>query len=343
MLEYADSICNTVVFESKSDQPAFAAFEPSFETSIMSNPSAYDVVIVGGGPSGLSAALALGRARRRVLLFDAGPPRNARAAHLQNFVTRDGTPPAEFRRLGREQLVRYASIEVRDARVDAITGERGSFRVFCGSDEVTARRILLCAGMIDLLPELDGFAALWGHSIFQCPYCHGWEVQERSFGVWATNVAMLDFALLLRSWSRRITALTNGEFEVPSESAERLDRADVHIDERRFARLHEADGRLSRIEFETGAPLPLEVLFARPPQKHVSVVEGLGLELDDGGYVQVHPATRETSRSGIYAAGDSITPMQGAVIAAAAGVQAAGMLNHELTIELALAGELNHA
>src|SRR5687768_1591765 len=135
----------------------------------------YDIVIVGGGPGGLSAALALGRARKRVLLCDSGPRRNAAADQIHNFVTRDGTPPHEFRRIGRQQLATYPNVETREVPVESISGTRGAFQVRLTTGTVEARRILLCTGMIDEMLPIDGFRELWGRGIFQCPYCHGWE------------------------------------------------------------------------------------------------------------------------------------------------------------------------
>jgi thioredoxin reductase len=300
----------------------------------------FDVVIVGGGPAGLSAALVLGRARRRVLLCDAGPRRNAAAEHIHGFVTRDGTEPAEFRRVARQQLEPYAGVEVRDASVVEIRGARGEFEVRLeGGGTVRSRRILLCNGMIDQPPEIDGLWPLWGRSILICPYCHGWEVQDQRFGFLAPTPEMLEFALLLRGWTRELVVLTDGRFDVPAEPAERLARAGVAIETRRIARLAAQDDRLERIEFERGEPLGLDVLFMRPPQRQVALVQSLGLSLDDNGYIAVD-ARRETSRAGIYAAGDLVTPMQSAILAAASGAQAAGMINHELTAELAITGAL---
>lgn len=300
----------------------------------------YDVVIVGGGPAGLSAALALGRARRRVLLCDAGTRRNAAAVHMHNFVTRDGITPAEFRRIGREQLEPYASVEVRDIGVREIRGTRGDFEVALSEGLVRARRILLCTGMVDEMLPIEGFRELWGTSIVQCPYCHGWEVRDRPFGVLAGVVEMLDFALLLRSWTPNVVALTNGAYPVPAEAAERLARAGVRLDERPIAKLVSKDGHLSEVAFAEGPSAQVEVLFAKPPQRQVDVVRSLGLALDPMGFVQVDPMHRETSVSGVYAGGDLVTPMQAAVMAAASGVQAAATLNHALAVELAVSGLL---
>src|SRR6187431_808916 len=222
----------------------------------------YDVVIVGGGPGGLSAALMLGRARKRVLLCDAGPRRNARAQHLQNFVTRDGSPPSEFRRIGREQLAPYGNVEAREQQVLKLSGQKGSFQLTLGDGtEVTAQRVLLCTGMLDVLPVIAGFAEHWGSSIFQCPYCHGWEVQEQRFAVLAASVEMLDFAPLLRGWTRQLVALTHGAFAVPDEARARLATAGIALDERPLARLLGEAGKLKRLEFTEGAPLEVEVLF----------------------------------------------------------------------------------
>jgi thioredoxin reductase len=301
---------------------------------------AYDVVIVGGGPAGLSAALALGRGRKRVLLCDAGPRRNATAEHLQNFVTRDGTPPPEFRRIGREQLAPYPNVEVRDVAVEEVNGVAGAFDVRLAWGAVQARRVLLCTGMLDELPEIDGYRTLWGRSIFQCPYCHGWEVQDRRMGVHATSVELLDFALLIRGWSADVVALTDGKFVVPAEVAAGLARAGVRLEQRPIARLVARDGHLAAVQFREGDELPLEVLFARPPQRHVPLVQSLGLTLDAAGYVQVDEVRRETSRAGIYAGGDLVTPIQGAILAAASAMRAAAMLNHGLTLELGAAGAL---
>jgi len=294
----------------------------------------FDAVIVGGGPAGLEAALALGRGRRRVLLCDAGPPRNAAAVEVHGFVTRDGTPPAEFRRIAREQLRPYRNVEVRDRRVEAIDGARGAFEVrLDDGSTVAARRILLATGMIDELPDLPGYAELWGRSIFQCPYCHGWEVRDQAFGFLAPSPETLGFGLLLRGWTDRVTVLTDGRFEVPDDARTSLTHGGVALDERRLARLVGVD-HLERIDFETGDPLPLDVLFTRPSQRQVPLVSALGLALDEQGYVEIDPWMNVTSVPGIYAGGALTTPLQSAILGAAGGMRAAGGLNHDLAAEL---------
>jgi thioredoxin reductase len=294
----------------------------------------YDCVIAGGGPGGLSAALTLGRARRRVLLCDFGAPRNAATVHMHNFVTRDGVTPAEFRRIAREQLATYPHVDVRDVRVEEIRGEAGAFDVRLSEGRVRARRILLCTGMIDELPEIEGLRACWGRSIFICPYCHAWEVQDRRFAYLATNVEKLGFALLLRAWTSDVVVLTDGKLVIPPDMRAQLNAGGVRVEERSIARLIHAGDQLQGIEFADGESLPREVLFVHPRQRHADLVTSLGLKLDAMNFVEID-AMRQTSRPGIYAGGDLVSGMQGAVIAAASGSQAAATLNHALVVELA--------
>ena len=298
----------------------------------------YDVIIAGGGPAGLSAALALGRARKRVLLCDAGPRRNAAAEHIHNFVTRDGTPPGEFRALGRAQLGAYPNVSVRDEPVQRITGERGAFHVQLGRAEVEARRVLLCTGLIDDLLPLPGYRELWGSAILQCPYCHGWELRELRWAYLASEPGHLaHFPFLLRGWTRHVIVLSGGALEVPEELRARFAASGIELDTRPLARLAADGGKLQRIELASGPAIACDVLFSHPPQRQVPLVHGLGLALDEHGSVQVDAMTRETSLPGVYAAGDLATRMHGAMFAAAAGTQAAAMLNHELSTELAMA------
>jgi thioredoxin reductase len=298
----------------------------------------YDIAIVGGGPAGLAAALTLGRARKRVLLLDAGPRRNAAATHVHNFVTRDGTPPQEFRRIGREQLVAYPNVEVRDTHVDEIRGERGAFEVRTAGTVVAARRILLCTGMIDEVPTIEGMRAIWGTSAILCPYCHGWEVQDRRFAYLATVPERLEFPLLLRGWSSDVSVFTGGTVAVPPEVRAKLSTAGIPIEERPIARLLTEGAQLLGIELGDGTKVARDVLFVHPPQRQVDVVRALGLALDDAGFVKTDPMMRTTSIPGIYAGGDLMMGMQSAIGAAAAGVHAAAVLNHELTVERALQG-----
>jgi thioredoxin reductase len=303
----------------------------------------YDVIIAGGGPAGLSAALALGRARKRVLVCDSGPRRNAAAEGIHNFVTRDGIPPDEFRRIARQQLGVYPNVEVRDARVDAVTGTKGSFRAALGSEIAEARRLLLCTGMLDEMLAIDGFSELWGHGIFQCPYCHGWEARDRIWGYLATAATashFLPFAIQLRGWTRDVVVFTNGAFEVPDDARLRLQAAGVRLETARVAQLVVREQRLTAVELAGGAQVRCEVLFTHPPQRQVELVRSLGVALDEHGFVQVDPMTRETSIPGVYASGDLTTRMQGAILAAAAGTQTAAALNLELTMELASNGTL---
>lgn len=304
-----------------------------------------DCVIIGGGPGGLAAALALGRARKRVLFVDAGPRRNAAATNLHNFVTRDGTPPEAFRAVGREQLATYPNVDVQDVGVTSIGGSRGAFRVELSSGTtVAARRVLLCTGMIDELLPLEGFRELWGRSIFQCPYCHGWEARDRPWGYLVLPASLphlVPFALQARGWTRELTVFTHGA-ALPAEATDPLRAASIRIETSPVARLIASDGRLGAVALADGTEVPTGALFVHPPQRQVALVRDLGLALDEHGYVQTDPMTRETSIPGIYAAGDLASRMQGAIFAAAAGTHAAAMINVELQMELVTANDRAH-
>lgn len=300
----------------------------------------HDVVIVGGGPSGLAAALTLGRACKRVLLCDSGPRRNAAATHLHNFVTRDGTPPDDFRRTARAELGAYANVEVRDVRATAITGARGDLRVDLGGDTARARRVLLATGMLDEMLPIEGFPELWGHAVFQCPYCHGWEVRDRRWGYLARDADMVSFAIKLRGWTHDLVLFTNGAFELSEALRGEVERAGIRVEPRPIARLVRSGARLDGVELAGGGIDPREILFAHPPQQHAELVRALDLALDEQGFVSADATTHETSRPGIHASGDLSSAMHGALAAAAAGSHAAAAIAGELTAERASSGAL---
>jgi thioredoxin reductase len=258
-------------------------------------------------------------------------------------VTRDGTPPDEFRQIGRQQLAAYPTVAIRDARVESISGSCGAFQVGLPSETVEARRVLLCTGMVDQMLPIDGFRALWGRAIFQCPYCHGWEIRDRRWGYLARaadSQILLPFAFQARGWTRDVVVFTNGTFDVSQETWDKLHAAGIQIETASVARLVTREHGLEAVELSNGTIVPCEVLFAHPPQRQVELVRALGVALDEDGYVRVDAMKRETSVPGIYAAGDLTTRMQGAIWAAAAGAQAAAAINVELTTELALSGAL---
>jgi thioredoxin reductase len=293
-----------------------------------------DVVIVGGGPAGLGAALALGRAAKRVALCDAGPRRNAAAEHMHGFLTRDGIPPAEFRRIAREQLRPYA-VTAMDAGVTSIEPARGGgFEVVLADGaRVSCRRVLLALGLLDDLPDVPGIRELWGHRVFGCPYCHGWEARHLPWGILADTPALVEHAVFLTGWTADVVAFTNGPVEISAELRTRLERAGVRLDARRIQRLVAGpDRRLFGVEMEDGALVPREAMVVRPPQRQTDLVRRLGLALDDQGLVRTDDGA-ETSIPGIHAAGDLAAPMQAAIFAAAAGTRAAYLMNHRMNVE----------
>ena len=287
--------------------------------------------------------LRYGRARKRVLLCDSGPRRNAAATHVHTFLTRDGTPPDEMRRIAREQLEPYATVEVRDAPVTSIGGQKGAFRVGVGHGVVDGRRVLLCTGMVDQLPDIEGLRERWGHAVFQCPYCHGFEAQDRTWGwipgdVDADHLTM--FAAKLRGWTRDVTVFLDPDRDAHAAARDTLHTMGIRTEAEPVVRLIGRDARLEAVELAGGARVPCEALFVHPPQQQVAVVRELGLALDPDGFVKVDAMRRETSLAGVYAAGDLTSRQQAAMVAAASGMAAATMINAELSVELALAGHL---
>jgi thioredoxin reductase len=287
----------------------------------------HDVVIAGGGPAGLSAALVLGRARKRVFLCDAGVPRNAAAVGVHNFVTRDGISPHDFRAAAQVDLLAYPSVETRHARVVDVTPEEGLLRVTL-DDGVTslARRVVLATGVVDVVPEIPGLREVWGTSAFQCPYCHGWEVRDRPWGVLVPGDALAAWAPLLLGWTSELVAFTNGN-ALSAEADEGLVRAGVRVATAKIARVE-----AGAVELVTGERTRCDALFAHPAQRPTPLVERLGLKLAEGGFVTVDER-KESSMPGVHVIGDASAQMQGAIFAASTGTLAGAMINHALTLE----------
>jgi thioredoxin reductase len=301
----------------------------------------FEVVIVGGGPAGLNAALLLGRARRRVLLCDAGAPRNAPVAHLHGFLSRDGLPPAELGRIGRDQLAAYPSVALRQLEVAAVSptaGGDGLVVTLADGTRERARRLLLATGVVDQLPAIDGLAGLWGRSVFNCPYCHGWEVRDQPLAVLGTDQRALQLAVHLTRWSDDVVWCSNGPLPAPLAEAARAPLAarGVRLHQAPIVRLEGDDGQLARIVLATGAPLERRAAFLHPPTRQRSALPGqLGCVLLEDGSVSVGDFG-QASVAGVFAAGDMARrptmPHPGAqvVIAAAEGAIAAIAIDQDL-------------
>jgi thioredoxin reductase len=293
-----------------------------------------DVIIIGAGAAGLSGALMLGRARRRVLVCDGGDPRNAPASHSHSFFTRDGVPPLEMLRIGREQLDAYEGVRVVKGDVSDVVAEEDRFAVTLGDgSRHRARRILLATGVRDELPPIGGLRELWGKSVVHCPYCHGWEVRGEPLALYADGEMAVEFAALLKGWSDDLAICTDGPSTISPEDRARLAANGIAIHEEPIERLEGRDGNLERIVFTGGKSIERRALFIRPPQRQRSALAArLGCEFTDAGHVKVD-ATMQTTVPGVYAAGDMAMPMQQVVMAAGAGSQAGAAINGALCRE----------
>ena len=292
----------------------------------------FDAVVVGGGPAGLSAALALGRATRRVLLAADGPGRNARASAAHNVFTRDGTPPGELVRIGLDQLRPY-DVTVRRERVSRAAAGPDGFTLTLGDEAVVrARGLVLAFGVRDILPATPGFEELWGRGVFHCPYCHGWEVAHRPLALYGRGEAALHLAQLVRGWSRDLVLFTDGPAELPDDELARIRASGIVVREERVERLIGADG-LEAVVLEGNEALPRDALFLIPKQELRSDLPlQLGCGLADDGRVEADALGR-TAVPKVFVAGDAGPNPQSVAVAAASGTVAGAALNNDLLVE----------
>jgi thioredoxin reductase len=289
----------------------------------------WDCVVVGGGAAGLSAALVLGRSRRRTLLVDEGEQSNLAAHGIGGLLGHDGRPPAELYAAGRTELAAYPTVEVRRGAVTTGISDDGSFVLeLADGSRVRTRRVLLATGMDYEAPPITGLAELWGRSAFHCPFCHGWEARDQPLAVLAQGDRAVHMALMLRGWTDDIVLLTNGEPGLEPEHIEQLSAAGVTIDEREITEFVSDSGELAAVTFTQGPPLGRRgVLVAASLHQRSSLAAQLGVDFLPPTPVVVDgievDAFQRTSVPGVFAAGDLSAAIPQVAAAIATGSMAA--------------------
>lgn len=296
----------------------------------------YDCAIIGGGPAGLNAALVLGRARRNVALIDNNKPRNAVTHASHGFITRDGVTPAEFRRIAYEEVLRYPSVEhLQTEAVEVHKIESGFFEVLDASGRrVQARKLILATGVKEIFPEIDGFYPLYGKSLFNCPYCDGWELQDQPLVVVSESPTVYHTAKILLNWSKDVVVCTHGNSSLSDEQKTHLQSKGIVVMEQPVTAFVGHNGRLEHVRFADGTELPRAGGFVTPRfVPAVSFGERLGCERTENGGLKTD-AWGRTSIPGLYAAGDASYFMPSQVVYAAAdGSRTAMGVNLDLTEE----------
>jgi thioredoxin reductase len=292
--------------------------------------SSYDVVVVGGGAAGLSAALVLSRARRNVLVLDAGHPRNAPAAHMQGFLSRDGMPPADLLAQGRDEVGSYGG-RVVTGTVEGITPcHNGGFRVlYSGGHQVTTRQVLLATGLRDELPDIPGLKDRWARDVLHCPYCHGHEVRDQPLGVIGITPDAVRYAQIVRQWSDDVVFFAPEAMLTENQRTELMARA-IGVVEGSVRRILTTDDHLRGVEMDDGRVIPRYALFVPPrfvPNNDLLVT--LGADLDENGWVRTD--TRgATSVPDLWVAGNLADPRAQVITAAGEGSAAAIAMNAAL-------------
>jgi thioredoxin reductase len=293
-----------------------------------------DVVIAGAGPAGASAALVLGRACRRVLLCDTGTPRSWASKEMHAYLSRDGVAPSRFREITRRELSRYPGISVAAVEVTQARRSGTGFIVTLGkSRKVWTRKLLIATGLFDIVPRIPGIDALFGRSVFQCPYCDGWEMRDRKVAVYGRGQRGFQMARAMTAWASDIVLLTDGVMRLSAEQRRQLERNGIPVVRKRIASLSARRGRLSFVEFRDGSRLARETLFFDTPSSAQSdLARSLGCRFARHGGV-LCGAYEATSVPGVFVAGNIIRDVQLSIVAAAEGARAAFGINRALTRE----------
>jgi thioredoxin reductase len=292
--------------------------------------TSYDVVIIGGGAAGLSAALVLGRARRRVAVVDAGAPRNAPAAHMQGYLSRDGMPPSELLATGRAEIAAYG-VELINGTVNQI--EPGFCVHLHDGRALDARRLLIATGVTDRIPDVPGVRERWGRDLLPCPYCHGWEIRDQPLAVLGSNTGSILHAQLIRQWSDDVIYFAHTQEPTPTETIE-LEARGIRIVHGEVTRLVVADDSLTGVELAGGEVIARSAVFVRPDitPHDDDLLATIGCDLDATGFAIVDPSGR-TSVPGVWGAGNAIDPRAQVITAAGQGSAAAIAINNDLTAE----------
>ncbi|MEP7325133.1 MAG: NAD(P)/FAD-dependent oxidoreductase [Gemmatimonadota bacterium] len=293
----------------------------------------YDVIIIGAGPAGLSAALLLGRCRRNVLLTDAGEPRNIHSSAVHGYLTRDGTTPAEFLELARADLVGYSTITLKNRTATTARRIAGGFEVSFPDGTERCRRLLVTTGLVDNVPALEGIQDMYGRSVHHCPYCDGYPYRDQPIAVYGKGARVSGLAMTLRTWSTRLLVCTDGPAEMAAKDRALLERHGFPIREDRVLRLEGSNERIERVVFAAGAPFECRALFFSTGQRQRSgIPEALGCEVSEKGVVLTGPS-ETTGVPGLFVAGDASKATQFVIVAAAEGAEAACAIDRSLEEE----------
>lgn len=298
--------------------------------------SDYDVLVIGGGPAGLGAAMALGRMSRRALICDDDHPRNAPAEHMNNFPSRDGTSPTEWRRLVRKDLEKYETVHFYKGSVLSVERDGSHFLTTISSGKIMrSKKVILAYGVLDKLPSIPGARELWGKSIFHCPYCHGFEVRGTRLGLIANGDLAEHLTPMIYSLSKDLILFTNGPSHIKSDFKDHLKMNNVKVIEDEIRLLEHEGTKLKTVVLKDGETFERDGLFLAPSlpfQSKSSIGESLGCEKNEMGLYKVNPMGKTTA-DGVFAAGDIMIAAHSVLNAAAAGQMAGAGAVFELLNE----------
>lgn len=295
--------------------------------------SNFDVIIIGGSYSGLSAAMSLGRALRQVLVIDSGLQCNRQTPHSHNFITQDGEKPAVISAKAKLQVQVYKTVQFYTGlAVKAINKDKG-FEITTENEAVfTSRKIVFATGVKDLLPDA-GFAECWGISVIHCPYCHGYEVKNEKTAILENGEIGFEYAKLISNWTKDVRLCTNGKSGLTPEQLQILKNHNISVVEDEIDSFEHNQGYISNIVFKNGKKVDVKAVYARPPfEQHCTLPQDLGCEINEQGLLKVD-MMQKTNVPGIYASGDCTTQMRSVAMAVSTGSFAGAVLNKELIDE----------
>jgi thioredoxin reductase len=294
-----------------------------------------DVIIVGGGPAGLSAAVVLGRCLRKVLVFDTAQYRNKYSHGMHNYLTRDDILPNDFINICHQEIAKYGVQLIPKKVVRARKNGDGIFVVKDQEDQTYyAKKMLIATGLVDKVPTVQGFKEMYGKSVFHCPYCDGWEVKGKRVGVYARNKEGWELALSLKAWTNDVTLYTDGRNKVKPFQREYLEANDIPIVKTPFAHLEGDNGQLKKIVFTNEEETACDaIFFVNGYEQQCDLAETFDCEISSKGVV-VTNRFQQTNTTGLYVAGDADKDVHFVVVAAAEGAKAGVTINKELQKEI---------